>query len=177
MSTAAPLTLTARDGRPLAASLFVPAQENGVAVVVNSASAVPRPYYNAFAAFLAERGFTVLTYDYRGVGESRQGPLKREAGRMLDWGTLDQAAAFDWFAQNRPHLALTVVGHSAGGQILGLNDRAAAIRAAYLVAAPHGYWGNWPLHLRPLLLALWYGALPASVALLGYFAGSRMGLG
>jgi len=41
------------------------------AVLINSATAVPRKVYRGFAGYLAGRGCAVLTYDYRGTGDSR----------------------------------------------------------------------------------------------------------
>ena len=53
----------ARDGYTLAATVFAPAQAPRGAVLINSATAVPRKIYRGFAAYLAEQGQTVLTYD------------------------------------------------------------------------------------------------------------------
>src|ERR1700730_10557067 len=62
-----------RDGLRLAASVFEPAgpSADGGVGVINSATGVPRDYYAPFAAFLASRGFVAVTYDYRGIGDSR----------------------------------------------------------------------------------------------------------
>jgi len=67
------ITLPAADGYLLGATLFLPrigARHH--AVLINSATAVPRKIYRGFAAYLARRGCAVLTYDYRGIGDSRQ---------------------------------------------------------------------------------------------------------
>ena len=48
-------TLHALDGRPLAATLHTPDDAIRAAVVVLGALGVPRRYYLAFAAWLAER--------------------------------------------------------------------------------------------------------------------------
>ena len=58
---------TDRDGYELAATAFVPSRPLRAAVVLNSATAVPRRIYRGFATYLAQRDFAVLTYDYRGV--------------------------------------------------------------------------------------------------------------
>src|SRR5262249_52982075 len=63
--------IAARDGYALAATVFTPEGPPRGTVLVNSATAVPRRFYAGFAAYLAERGFACLTYDYRGVGGSR----------------------------------------------------------------------------------------------------------
>ena len=95
-------TLAARDGYALAATVFAPAQPPRGAVLINSATAVPRKIYRGFASFLAEQGFSVLTYDYRGVGGSRPPSRKGFDVRMRDWVALDVAAAIDHMRQS-PH--------------------------------------------------------------------------
>ena len=66
------ITVPATDGYPLAATLFLPRGAKRHAVLINSATAVPRKLYRSFAGYLAKRGCAVLTYDYRGTGDSRQ---------------------------------------------------------------------------------------------------------
>src|SRR5205814_6213732 len=66
------ITFPAADGYLLGATLFLP--RTGArhhAVLINSATAVPRKIYRGFAGYLARRGCAALTYDYRGTGDSR----------------------------------------------------------------------------------------------------------
>ena len=62
--------IPARDGYALAATLYRPTGAARGAVIVSSATAVPRRFYRHFAAELAGAGYTVVTYDYRGIGDS-----------------------------------------------------------------------------------------------------------
>ena len=91
------ITVPATDGYPLAATLFLPRGAKRHAVLINSATAVPRKLYRGFAGYLAKRGCAVLTYDYRGTGDSRQQALtgynqpKSLVGfkaSMSDWAAL-----------------------------------------------------------------------------------------
>src|SRR5690349_15840372 len=66
------ITVPAADGYKLGATLFLPRAAKSHAVLINSATAVPRKIYRGFAGYLARRGCAVLTYDYRGIGDSRQ---------------------------------------------------------------------------------------------------------
>ena len=66
------ITFPAADRYLLGATLFLPRGAKRHAVLINSATAVPRKIYRAFAGYLARRGCAVLTYDYRGTGDSRQ---------------------------------------------------------------------------------------------------------
>jgi predicted alpha/beta hydrolase len=42
-------------------------------------------YYAAFARWLARQGFLVVTFDYRGTGQSRTGNLREFKADILDW--------------------------------------------------------------------------------------------
>lgn len=133
-------TIAARDGYPLAATVFTPEGPPRGTVLINSATAVPRKIYRGFAGYLAERGFAALTYDYRGVAGSRPHSLKGFKTRMRDWAALDVAAAIDHMRLVWPAAGLSVVGHSFGGQAVGLVPNNSEISRALLVASQAGYW-------------------------------------
>jgi predicted alpha/beta hydrolase len=143
------ITFPATDRYLLGATLFLPRGAKRHAVLINSATAVPRKVYWGFAGYLAGRGCAVLTYDYRGTGDSRQKSLvgynqvKSLVGfkaSMSDWAALDVAAAVAWMRQRYQNLPLTYVGHSFGGQALGLLANNAEVSRALLIAAQAGYW-------------------------------------
>ena len=133
----------------LGATLFLPRGAKRHAVLINSATAVPRKIYRGFAGYLARRGCAVLTYDYRGIGDSRQKSLvgynqpKSLVGfkaSMSDWAALDVTAAVAWMRERYNNLPLSYVGHSFGGQALGLLANNSEVSRALLIAAQAGYW-------------------------------------
>jgi predicted alpha/beta hydrolase len=143
------ITFPAADGYLLGASLFLPRGAKRHAVLINSATAVPRKIYRGFAGYLAGRGCAVLTYDYRGIGDSRQKAVvgynqpKSLVGfkaSMSDWAELDVTAAVAWMRERYHTLPLSYVGHSFGGQALGLLANNTEVSRALLVAAQAGYW-------------------------------------
>jgi len=143
------ITFPATDGYLLGATLFLPRGAKRHAVLINSATAVPRNIYKGFAGYLARRGCAVLTYDYRGTGDSRQKALtgynqpKSLVGfkaSMSDWAALDVTAAVTWMRQRYHDLPFAYVGHSFGGQALGLLPNNADISRALLIASQAGYW-------------------------------------
>ena len=147
-----PVDLRADDGHPLAATLYEPLHGNGVAVVISPAYAVPRRYYAAYARYLAGLGFTVLSLDWRGVGESRQPGARQWAYRLQHWGERDLPAAIDWLADQCPGQTLVAVGHSAGGQMIGLARNNHRLAAALTVSSQIGYWRlfDYPYNLLAL---------------------------
>src|SRR5262245_39165461 len=169
-------TVPARDGYPLAATVFTPQRAPRGTVLVNSATAVPRRIYRGFAGYLAERGFAALTYDYRGIAGSRPPSLRGFRVRMREWALLDAAALIDHMRQVWPAAELAVVGHSFGGQAVGLVPNNAEISRALLVAAQAGYWRLFhaPEKYRVYLLMRFIGTPIARI--LGYVPG-RLGIG
>jgi predicted alpha/beta hydrolase len=173
------LKIPATDGLALAATRFAPAAEtaNGTRVVIASAVGVRRGFYGRFARWLAEQGFEVLTFDYRGIGDSRRGSLRRFHATARDWGEKDLTGVLAWAAANRPGARLVMVGHSIGGQLVGLSPECGRIAAFLAVAAQSGWWGHWPVPSRYALAFLWRVLMPGVAAALGYFPGRRLGLG
>ena len=169
-------SFSARDGYALAATVFTPSDTPRGALLINSATAVPRKIYRGFAAYLAEQGHTVLTYDYRGVGGSRPTSLRGFPVRMRDWAALDVAAAIDHMRSVWPKLPLAVVGHSFGGQAFGLAPNNAEVSRALFVAAQAGYWRLFhsPEKYRVYAMMRLIGAPIARV--LGHVPG-RLGIG
>ncbi|MBN9422250.1 MAG: hypothetical protein BGO63_09870 [Candidatus Accumulibacter sp. 66-26] len=169
------LTLHAADGYPLAAHLWRPAGAPEAIVVINPATAVNAAYYHRYARFLAEHGMAALTYDYRGIGASRQGSLRRwrRIGK-LDWGRYDCDAALRWALAAYPGLPLRVVAHSIGGLLLGLAPSGAAVQRALTVGAQYAYWPDYGPGKARMWLR-WHLLMPALTALCGYFPARRLG--
>lgn len=176
MTAEAELRLRARDGYALAATFH--RGKGPDCVVIAGATGVKRQFYGPFARFLVSRGFSVLTLDYRGIGASRPpGSLRGFQARMQDWGTHDLDAALAWAVDVAKPRRLLVVGHSVGGQLLGLADHADLVDAAVFIGSQSGYWGHWPLGTRAGIGLLWFALIPGLSPMLGRFPSRRLGLG
>ena len=134
------LTIAARDGFPLSATVYQAHRSNGNAVIISSATAVPRRFYRHFATVLATGGYSVITYDYRGIGDSRPESLKGFNARTSDWALFDMAGVVDWVREELMPTRLYKVGHSVGGQVAGLLDNSAEIDGMVTLSAQSGYW-------------------------------------
>jgi predicted alpha/beta hydrolase len=143
------ITFPATDGYLLGATLYLPRGARRQAILINSATAVPRKLYRGLASYLARRGSAVLTYDYRGIGDSRQksptDPNKPRSlagfdASMSDWAARDATAAVAWMRERYKSVPLNYIGHSFGGQALGLLANNSDISRALLIAAQAGYW-------------------------------------
>jgi predicted alpha/beta hydrolase len=95
---------------------------------------------------------------------------------MRDWAALDVAGAIDHMRNVWPAAGLAVVGHSFGGQAVGLVPNNGEISRVFLVAAQAGYWRLFqaPERYRVYVMMRFIGA-PVARAL-GYVPG-RLGVG
>ncbi len=169
-------TICTGDGAEITATTFGDAKGCRAGVLIVSAMAVEQEYYEPFAQWLAERGHFVATFDYRGIGRSRKGPLRRVAADVVTWAREDTGAMVDFVAQQIGERPLLWVGHSLGGQILGLVPQRKRIAAVLTVAAGSGYWRDYAPGLRRLAPLLWYGIVPTMLTTFGYFPGRRLGM-
>lgn len=158
-----PVTFSASDGFSLAGELFLPAGEPWAAVVIAAAMGVARRFYQPFAEHLATEGMAALLVDYRGMGGSRKGPLRSLDVHLHEWGELDLPAAVRVLEARFPTIPLLWVGHSVGGQLLGLYD-GPPIRGALLVGSQSGHWRHWDGAKRLGMSAFWYVGVPLLTA-------------
>lgn len=170
------LRIPALDGFELAATLYEPAPDTAPVndrsvVLINSATAVRRGYYDGYARYLTAEGFTVLTYDYRGIGGSRPRRLAGFRARMRQWGEQDLAGVLDWIADHLRPKRLLIVGHSVGGQIVGLAANNHRVHALMMVGSQSGWWGHWPAPSRYRIALNWYVLIPAVTRVYGYLPG------
>ena len=95
---------------------------------------------------------------------------------MTEWARLDARAAHEYVARHHGGAPVAILGHSFGGQLVGLIDEARDVAGAIFVGAQLGYYGYWPLAQRARLAVIWRALVPAFTATLGYLPG-RLGIG
>lgn len=165
-------------GQDVVARLFRPAGPCRGAVLLVPAMGVAQGFYAPLAEWLAGEGFLALTFDYRGIGLSRparhQRSLRGFAVGLLDWAREDCAALVDLARHEAQGQSLRWLGHSLGGQILPFVPNRDAVARMITVASGSGYWRENSPGLRRFAGLLWYGIVPASLALFGYFPGRRL---
>lgn len=136
-----PLTITCADGTPLQGHLFATCGEpTHPPVLIAPATGVPQRFYFRFAQWLADQGHTVLVFDYRGIGQSLRGPLNRCRASLLEWGQQDQVAALEALLAHTGAGQALLIGHSAGGQMMGLLPNHHRIARVVGVATSTGWF-------------------------------------
>ncbi|MBX3039947.1 MAG: alpha/beta fold hydrolase [Bdellovibrionaceae bacterium] len=167
--------IQARDGHPLRGLLLFPEQAPRAVVQINSATGAKRSYYRPFAEFLRDHGFAVCLWDYRGSGESINKPLKDYRDTFADYGLKDMPAILDFLDQTFPGVPKIAVGHSVGGQLIGLMDNWNKLSGLVTLGTSGGQlrympWGYWFLAVY-----FFYLFTPLSHVFLGYCAGKKLG--
>lgn len=148
------------------------------AVLIAGAMGVKQAFYGELARWLAARGWQAMTFDYRGMGDSRPPHAVRSlrgfAADLFDWAR-DMDAALAALASATPGVPLLVVGHSLGGQLAGMLQHRERIAGLVMLASGSGYWRDNAPPLKRKVHWFWHVMVPVGVALTGYFPGRRLG--
>lgn len=169
------IEFTAADDVLLKGRVFT-AQNPHAVVLLNPGTAIRTGFYVPFAEFLAENGYNVLLWNYRGFCESRTEKLAGSKIRFSDIGRLDIPAAITKARSLFPDLPLYCVGHSVGGQQLGLAENCNEVKGLVAVGSSTGHFGGMPASYR-LKAQLFFKLIsPVSTALFGYVRASALRL-
>ncbi len=118
-------------------------------ILICSATGLRQQFYWKFAEWMTTQGYGVLTFDYRGIGASLNGRSVRDSSaRKQDWGQLDMPAALDYLVCKFPDLPIHMVGHSVGGQLIGLMPNHERIERIVTVGSSSGYLYNLASRVR-----------------------------
>jgi predicted alpha/beta hydrolase len=161
------VTLVAPDGFALCAEVHEPDAPIAT-LLVAPATGVSRRIYRRLAEYLRTRGLATLLLDYRGTGESRPASLRGFHASADDWAAQDLKAAVLFLRDRHPTLPLAWLGHSIGGQLLGLCPERRQVQAAVFVAAQNGHWRHWQGLSRWRMWLNWYVVVPVLATAFGY---------
>lgn len=161
----------------LSAHIFKPEKSNEKIILINSATGVKQQVYFSFAQFFAEKGFTVITYDYRGIGLSKPEKMRNFKASMRTWGNEDFKRLTEFVIENFPDYQKFCLGHSVGALIIGMNENSKVFERFIFVATQNAFIGN--LKWKTKLEAFFgFGfAQPFFTELFGYFPAHWFGLG
>lgn len=147
------------DGVELPGTVHEAATPSAV-LVVAPAMGVPRRFYARFAADMAARGYTTVSFDNRGIGDAARSLRDPANARLQDWGALDLDAVLAEVERRWPGLPVVLVGHSAGAQLWGLTPRSDRIRAFVFAAGPRPHVSQDRGAYRLVSTLWWYGLVP-----------------
>ena len=172
-----PLTMQCSDGYVLQGRMFSPrGRARGATVIVCPAIFVRQRFYASFAAYLARQGFCAVTFDNRGMGRSLAAELPGWEHHLNHWGERDLPAVMARARSENPGHRLFVVGHSMGGQLVGLSPAVHGLAGIVTVAATSAWWGHWAFPMN-LAILVWFGLVPLLGRVVDPLPASALGLG
>ena len=171
------LIISTKDQYQLSAHIFKPEKSNEKIILINSATGVKQQVYFSFAQSFAEQGFTVITYDYRGIGLSKPEKMRNFKASMRTWGNEDFKRLTEFVIEKFPDYQKFCLGHSVGALIIGMNENSKVFERFIFVATQNAFIGN--LKWKTKLEAFFgFGfAQPFFTELFGYFPAHWFGLG
>jgi predicted alpha/beta hydrolase len=167
-------SITLADGTSLVFRTFCTTDSPKAAVIVPSAMGVAQKFYTQFAQWLATQGYHVTTFDYRGIGFSAPHSLRGYPVNIFDWARQDCATVIDRVKREFPTVPLHWVGHSLGGQLIGLIPNRDRIDRVITVATGTGYWLENTWRTKSVVWWLWFILVPLALRTAGYFPGKRL---
>jgi predicted alpha/beta hydrolase len=167
-------SLTLANGDSIAVQLYEPAHPPRASIVVPCAMGVAQRFYSSFAEWLSSQGYLAVTFDYRGIGQSAPASLRGFEVDIFGWAKEDCASVIDYVKARFPENPLYWIGHSLGGQLLGLIPNRDKIDRVITVATGSGYWleNSWPT--KRIVWWLWFVVVPIAIRVAGYFPGKRL---
>lgn len=164
--------LVSKSGK-LSATLFAEGHPK-IVLIIASATGVKQGYYQKFAQFIAAHEIAVITFDYFGIGGSLSQPIKSLQNNAADWGRNDLESIIQYAFTQFPDSKIAVLGHSIGGQIIGLAPSSNKLNKIILVAAQSGYWKYWKGIGKVKMWFNWYVLFPVVIQLFGYLNAKKL---
>lgn len=160
-------------GYPISVTKFTANSDSDV-VIFCSATGVLQGYYTKFATFLQENNFTVYTFDYGGIGTSKKQSLKKFDTSASNWATNDIESVLQYVKKKHLNTKINAMGHSIGGQLLGLVPSNHIINNVILAASQSGYWGLWSGFGKLQMWGNWHILLPSLAKAIGYLPSKKI---
>ena len=171
------ITIQTQDHYPIAAHYFESKTLSEKCIVISTGVGMPQRFFFNFAQWLATQGFHTYTYDYRGIALSKPKTLKGMKASYYEWTNQDFTGVSLYVRKAHPKAQMYHIGHSFGGNSLGMSTAYTNYEKFLGVGSQYGYYRNFPLKMK-VIIVLGFGVLsPLLSSLLGYFPSPWIGLG
>lgn len=172
------INIPAKDNYSLSGKVYLGAGDvlKNKVLIINSATAVDKKLYHHYAIYMAENGYQVITYDYRGIAASRPDKLKGFKASFTDWGQKDFSGVLDYVKKEFPRHKIVILGHSIGGTIIGMTQKNKEISGIINIGAQTAYYKDWSKKHKNKIYFLWHIIFPLITKVFGYFPGKKLGL-
>ncbi len=167
-----PFQIKINQSRAIDCSLYVAGNADKI-IIIAPATGVLQSFYKNIAGFFRENNITTITFDYSGIGRSLHGTIKNESSCLGTWGNRDLEAVIRHATENFPGHKIILLGHSIGGQLIGLAPSSGRAAKIILIGAQSGYWKYWKGLSRIRMWAYWFLLVPVLTKLFGYFPSKK----
>ena len=165
-------TIRTKDGTRITIRIYEPQLKAGKVTVIAPSAEVTQEYYYHIAAFLIEHEYAVVTFDYRGTGDSAPKKLNGFKANLENWGQQDLDAVLRHTKNIFPSQELIFIGHGIGGEIVGLAAASQFISRVVFVSCALSCTRH-----RRFREKIWIGTMKKLVKLAswvyGYFPGRK----
>ena len=171
------LNILCADDVEIAAALYRTDEKIKGTVMLCPATGITQKFYTKFATWLAAQGYPTITFGNRGIGKSLIGDIKKSPASIIDWGTLDMPAVLETLKNKFPDQSYHLIGHSAGGQLIGLMPNALDLKSAFVFASSSGNLSNMKFPFRVQAKFFMNFFIPLSNLFFGHTKSPWLGMG
>ena len=146
-------------------------------ILISPATGITKNFYHSFAQWLSDQSYDVLVFDFRGIGDSLTGKLKDSKASIVQWGQLDIPAAIEKLLEKTQANKVILLGHSAGGQLLGIVPNYEKVAKVVAVSGSTGHVKGLKGRTKFLAPIMFKGIFPLARRTLGYGPTNAIGMG
>ncbi len=165
------------DGYKITATSFGENNATNKIIVISSAIGIKQSFYTKYATYLANKGFLVFTYDYRGIGESKPEKMKDFEAHFIDWADKDFMGLTQYIEEFYPNHEKFLIGHSIGGIMIGLTRAYKVYSKIVTIGSQFGYIKNFHGKDKPKVSFFFRIAIPILSSFYGFFPSQKVGMG
>ncbi|MBN3859972.1 hypothetical protein GKC56_05565 [Neisseriaceae bacterium PsAf] len=147
-------------------------------ILFATGTGIKQSFYMKFCTWLCEeKNHPVFIFDFNDIGESLFIPLKESKAAIRDWGQYDIPAAIDLLCQKTGVDEIILVGHSVGGQLMGIVHNYEKISKITAISSSTGFVGNMLPAYRRKALFFFNIYIPICNFLFGYTKSEKVNMG
>lgn len=157
----------------IAVTEFLSDNPNANCVIIASATGVKQNYYHNFSKFLSHNNYSVFTFDYGGIGDSKPESLKKFSTTATNWAQNDFESVVQYVKSKNPDSKIFIITHSIGGQLIGLVPSNNLFDGVIMAVSQSGSWIHWKGFERLKMQFLWYVTIPLFCRIFNYLPSSH----
>ena len=150
---------------------FTPSEPPRGVVLFAGGVGIKQTFYNEFLEFIAIAGYTVISFDYYSIGQSKALHISDYTVNLYDW-KYDIEAVYRYINLKYMDIRKIYLTHSFGGQIFGLLNISAD--KLLFIAPQNGYFWFYKNKLYGLF---WKLIVPIVILFKSYFPSKAFGMG